>query len=146
MVMFAKKGVLTIRTLMAAVFALISLGVCVRAQGDVVGTWSGMIEREGKIWRAVVSVEGSGDKHNAFVDFPDVDGYAREFSVTIKPGGSILLQRPQPSGVPITFEGVLAANDFTGDWSGFGQKAKFRLTRATKPARFYREQEVSFAN
>jgi dipeptidyl aminopeptidase/acylaminoacyl peptidase len=125
---------------------LFVVAVAANAQVDATGSWNGAIEREGKTWRVGMTIEKAGDAHKALVDFPDADGYDREFTVTVMPDGKVVLQRPQPSGIPIVFSGVVTKDEFAGDWTGFGQKAVFKLTRTARPEKFYREQEVSFSN
>lgn len=136
---------------LALIFKLVTLialafGSLAHAQHDVIGNWSGNIERDGKIWRVDARIVATDIGHKALVDFPDVDGYDREFSVTLPGGGKITLQRPQPSGVPLIFDGTVSGDSFRGDWSGFGQNAKFSLTRSSTPRVVFAERDVTFKN
>ena len=128
-----------------AIALLLCVEPAVYAQDALSGTWGGVVEREGKTWRTVVRFTAQADGHKALIDFPDADGYDREFSVR-KDGETIRLERPQPSGIPIIFEGKIIGDSFTGDWSGFGQTATFNLKRERAPQPFYREREVTFVN
>ena len=116
------------------------------AKSSPVGSWSGTIEREGKSWRINARIVRAGGEYKAFVDFLDADGYDREFSVTVSQDGRVTLRRPQPSGIAIVFEGAFTRDSFSGDWSGFGQRASFKLKRSTPATKIYRELEASFTN
>ena len=133
--------ILKVVTLIAVAFAL-----SVHAQHDLGGNWSGYVEREGKTWRVNARIITNDTGRKALVDFPDVDGYDREFAVSISGAGKITLHRPQPSGIPIIFEGTIAGDSFSGDWSGFGQKAKFKLTRSSVRRVEFAEREITFRN
>lgn len=109
------------------------------------GYWEGEITREGKTWRTNLDVAKSGENLKALVDFVDIDGYGREFSIT-KNGEVFRLERPQPSGIPLIFEGKIEGDVFKGNWSGLNLTAEFLLKRKNRPARNYREEEVSFKN
>ena len=109
------------------------------------GFWQGAVEKDGRIWRVNLTIEKTGASFKALADFPDADGYGREFSVG-QTGETFRLERPQPSGVPIVFEGAPRGDVFKGSWSGFGQTATFNLKRAAPPEKFYREREVAFKN
>jgi pimeloyl-ACP methyl ester carboxylesterase len=110
------------------------------------GFWEGAIEREGKLWRVSFDIKQTGGDYKALADFLDVDGLEREFSVKPTSEG-FRLERPQPSGIPIIFEGKVEGGRFKGNWSGFGVNAVFDLKRsaAAKPE-YYREKEVTFKN
>jgi imidazolonepropionase-like amidohydrolase/pimeloyl-ACP methyl ester carboxylesterase len=109
------------------------------------GYWIGAITRGDKFWRVNFTVKKEGENHKASADFLDADGYGREFSVK-QEGENIRLERPQPSGIPIVFEGKIDGDSFKGDWSGFGIKGNFDLLRAVQPKPNYREEEVTFKN
>lgn len=115
------------------------------AQDDPLGYWSGIVEREGKTWRVAIRITQVGGGRKAFADFIDADGYDRELSMR-EANGLIRLERSQPSGIPIVFEGRVVDDVFSGDWSGFGQKAVFKLSRTVAPENAFREKEVSFKN
>jgi len=105
------------------------------------GFWEGAIEKDGKIWRVNLSI-ASG---KAFVDFIDVDAHGLEFSVT-RTGAHLRIERPQPGGKPIIFEGKIEGDIFSGSWSGTNTTAVFSLKRGKLPEKFFREEEVSFKN
>ena len=109
------------------------------------GFWQGAVERDGKTWRVEFDVKREGEKYKALADFIDANGVEREFTVT-QAGERFRLERAQPGGIPIVFEGVVEGDSFKGDWSGFGQKASFNLKRAAPKPKFYEEREVSFKN
>ena len=118
------------------------------AQSEIVsleGFWTGAVERAGKTWRVNFDIKNDGTNYKALADFLDVDGLEREFSVNQK-GANFRLERPQPSGVPIVFEGKIENDFLRGSWSGFGQTAVFNLKRATAKPKFYRAKEVAFKN
>jgi len=105
------------------------------------GFWEGAIEKDGKIWRVNLNIA----KDKAFVDFIDVDAHGLEFSVT-QTGEILRIERPQPNGKPIIFEGKIEGNIFKGTWSGTTTTAVFSLKRGKLPEKFFREEEVSFKN
>jgi pimeloyl-ACP methyl ester carboxylesterase len=109
------------------------------------GFWQGEVERGGKRWRVEFDIKKEGAGYKALADFIDAGGIEREFTVT-ENGGRFRLERPQPGGAPIVFEGIVEGDDFKGDWSGFGQTAVFNLERGKAKPRFYREREVFFKN
>lgn len=105
------------------------------------GFWEGAIEKDGKIWRVNLNIA----KDKAFVDFIDVDAHGLEFSVT-QTGEILRIERPQPNGKPIIFEGKIEGDIFKGNWSGTNTTAVFSLKRGKLPEKFFREEEVSFKN
>lgn len=116
------------------------------ARGGVLqGYWEGTIEREGKTWRVNFDIKKDGAGYKALADFIDVDGLEREFSVK-RTNDGFRLERAQPSGIPIVFEGKIKGNVFNGNWSGFGQTAIFNLKHVSAKPKFYREEEVLFKN
>lgn len=124
------------------------IGASVSAQkkiSNIDGFWTGKIERNGKIWRVDLNIKKQNETYKAFVDFIDIDGYGREFSVK-KTGDIFRLERPQPSGVPLVFEGNIDGDNFKGNWSGLSQTATFSLTRSKKKPENFPEREVSFKN
>jgi pimeloyl-ACP methyl ester carboxylesterase len=109
------------------------------------GYWEGSISREGKVWRVSLEIKRSADGLSASVDFPDVGGYARPFSVNYEAPG-LYLERPQPGGRPIIFKGRVADDVISGEWSGLGVTASFSVKRTRKPEPTYREEEITFNN
>jgi len=136
----------TVRRLASTVCVCFVFGSVALAQSGPAGNWVGTVDRAGKSWRINARIVPFGDVYKALIDFVDADGYDREFSVSIARNGKVTLQRPQPSGVPIVFEGNVTGDVFSGDWSGFGQKASFKLRREARSAKLYREQDISFAS
>src|SRR5687768_145551 len=88
------------------------------------GFWEGAVEKDGKIWRVNFDIKNYNNNYQALADFIDADGYEREFSVK-QTGDVFRLERPQPGGIPIVFEGKVEGDFFKGNWSGFGQTAVF---------------------
>jgi dienelactone hydrolase len=109
------------------------------------GFWEGAVEKDGKIWRVNFDIQKQGENYKAFADFIDADGYEREFSVK-QTGEVFRLERPQPGGAFIVFEGKVEGDNFKGNWNGFGQTAVFNFKRGAAKPRVYREREVSFKN
>jgi dienelactone hydrolase len=136
------KGLLKIGFL----FISLSLSLLnVRAQEQILGNWEGAIDKDGKTWRIHFDIKKQGENYKALADFIDADGYDREFSVK-QTGDVFRLERPQPSGVPIVFEGKIEGDFYKGNWSGFGQNAVFNLKRATPKPKYFEEREVTFKN
>ena len=135
-----------IRLFSLAVVILAAAVIDAYAQSDLVGSWEGAVERYGKRWRVNMRVSKIGEGFKARVDFPDADGYGREFTVAIDPNGRILLKRPQPSGVPIIFDGIVRDRRFSGTWSGFGQTAAFSLVPMSWAEPEWPDKEVTFKN
>jgi uncharacterized protein len=132
------------RKISVAALAVILCSLALNGEGGqgVGGYWQGLIVREGKEWR--VNVEfAAGDK--ASVDFPDVGAYGREFSVRYSPP-KVRLERAQPGGGAVVFDGTLAGDAASGEWSGLGVQGTFSLKRAVKPEAYWREDEVTFKN
>lgn len=126
------------------IFAFYSLASAQNA-GQLEGYWQGEIIREGKTWRINLDVTKINENYKAFIDFVDIDGYGREFSVK-QNGETYRLERQQPSGIPLIFEGKTEGNFFKGNWSGLNLTAEFSLKRGTRPAKNYREEEITFKN
>jgi imidazolonepropionase-like amidohydrolase/pimeloyl-ACP methyl ester carboxylesterase len=114
--------------------------------GDALeGYWIGAVTRGDKHWRVNFSIKKDGENYRALADFLDANGYGREFSVD-KNGEGFRLERPQPGGLPVVFDGRIDGDSFKGVWSGFGVKASFDLLRVPPPREFYKEEEVTFKN
>lgn len=116
-----------------------------QATSGIEGYWEGEIKREGKTWRTNLDVKKDGETLKALVDFVDIEGYGREFSVK-QTGDVFRHERPQPSGIPLIFEGKRDGDFFKGNWSGLNLQAEFVLKKSARPAKNYREEEVSFQN
>lgn len=133
---------ITMKLLLATFLAFIVGTFTASAQtSSINGFWEGAVEKDGKTWRVNLNIVN--DK--AFVDFIDVDAHGLEFSVA-RNGDSWRIERPQPNGKPIIFEGKLANEIFSGAWSGTNTNAVFRLKRGKAPAKFFREEEITFTN
>lgn len=136
---------------------------CVHASGvagrqkesNLQGYWEGAVTREGKLWRVnfeitragAGAVSGDVDKNfRAVADFVDAGGVDRVFTVEYD-APHVRLERPQPGGAPIVFDGRVAGDTLSGNFSGLGTTAEFTLRRrGREKPRFYREQAVTFSN
>jgi len=129
--------------LLAGAFAVFSQA----KNAPLAGFWEGAVERDGRRWRVNFNIQKTGENYQALADFIDADGYGREFKVT-QINETFRLERAQPNGVPIVFEGKPEGDKFGGTWSGFGQTAVFNFKRAAAAtaAKPYREKEVVFKN
>jgi pimeloyl-ACP methyl ester carboxylesterase len=108
------------------------------------GYWVGNITSKDKIWKVAIDFEKSLGETKAIVDFIDVNGYKRVFSIN-KNDSMLHLERGQPGGKAITFDGSIKENVFSGKWSGIGiENARFRLQLAEKPLII--QEEVVFVN
>ncbi len=109
------------------------------------GYWQGSIEKEGKTWRVNLNVQDKGGIYRAFVDFLDVDAHDLEFSI-VQTRKNVRVERSQPNGNAIIFEGEIKNDIFKGNWSGTNTNAVFYLKRGKLPPKYFREEEVSFRN
>ena len=106
-----------------------------RAQHDpLLGHWTGQVVHGTKKWRIELDVQASGANQSvvALVDFLDLNAYGRRFSGSLC-DSAFRLERPQPSGIPIVFQGRVAGDSTSGTWQGFWEDAAFALRR-TGPA------------
>lgn len=106
------------------------------------GLWKGEVMRGGREWRVAVKIEPS----SARVDFLDLDVADVSFPLYTSNANGIRLEKPQPSGMPIVFDGRVADGQFSGGWKGFGVDGRFLLKRAKAEPKSFREEEISFAN
>ena len=112
----------------------------------------GSVTREGKVWRVNFEIKpegataGDATKLTAVADFVDAGGIDRVFTVAFD-APHVRLERPQPGGAPIVFDGSVNGDNISGKFSGVGTTADFTLRRrgSAKP-RFYREEAVTFNN
>lgn len=109
------------------------------------GYWVGEVTRNGKTWRVAAKIADAKGELKATVDFIDLDVVDIPFPVT-RSGEKLRLERPQPSGKPIVFEGFVHDDVFSGDWQGFGVDGTFLLRRSEAKPKLYREVDVTFAN
>lgn len=119
------------------------------------GYWEGSVTRGGKVWRVNFEITrvgagrvsgGAEAGFKAVADFVDAGGVDRVFEVEFK-APRLRLERAQPGGAPVVFDGGVAGDRFSGKFYGLGTTADFTLRRrgGEKP-RFYREQAVTFKN
>lgn len=106
------------------------------------GYWKGTVTRDGKKWNVDLNVQGSSAK----VDFIDLDVSDVAFPFYSFDGQHVRLEKPQPSGNPIVFDGVIKGRSFSGNWKGFGVDGLFTFSKASPKMTRYREEEVSFTN
>jgi dienelactone hydrolase len=92
------------------------------------GSWVGTIGDPVRGWRIRVDAPDRSDADAASVDFLDVDGYGRVFTLT-RDSTSFRLVRAQPTGNPIVFAGRVASDSAFGAWSGLNKTIPFVLHR-----------------
>jgi len=109
------------------------------------GYWTGEVMRNGKTWRVAANISEGKNEVKATVDFLDLDVVELPFT-TVRSGAKLQLERPQPSGNPIIFDGTISGDDYIGTWKGFGVEGTFSLKRSEAKPKLYREEEVTFAN
>lgn len=97
------------------------------------GTWAGAARDADGEWKLSISFlsmpRGPGV---ADVDFPDVDGYGRRFSV-VQRGANLHMERRQPNGGAIVLDAELRAGSMVGTLTGLGVATPFVLHPATSP-------------
>lgn len=133
------------KILLLTILVFIFTGANTFAQSKIEGFWTGAIEKDRKVWRVNLDVKKMGKDWQAFIDFVDVDAEDLEFSVK-QTGESFRLERPQPNGKTIIFDGAIKDKIFSGNWTGTNTTAKFNLKRAAAPKKFFREEEIPFKN
>lgn len=101
--------------------------------------------RNGKTWRVATKISAAKTDVKATVDFIDLGVIDIPFPATLA-GDKLRLERPQPSGNPIVFDGTVKGDEYSGVWKGFGVDGTFKLTRSRSNPKLYREEEVTFAN
>ncbi len=117
-----------------------------KAPGNALdGYWQGAIEKDDKKWRINFDIKKEGENYKALADFIDVDAAGIEFQVK-QNGENFRLERPQPNGKSIIFEGKIDGENFKGNWTGTTTTAVFSFQRAKSQPKFYREEEVDFKN
>lgn len=112
-----------------------------KAIGKAKGFWKGEVTRNGRTWRVNLNIRETG----ATADFVDLDVVDVAFPLYAD-SESIRLEKPQPSGNPIIFEGRLNRDRLNGKWKGFGVEGTFELVRSKPEETRFREEEVTFAN
>ncbi len=119
--------------------------IAANGPNPLAGRWEGEVTREGKRWKVALNAAENGNELKAFIDFIDLDVIDIPFPVTRR-GERFRLERPQPSGNPIVFDGEVIGNTFLGKWNGFGVDGSFVMKRSVARAKAYRGEEVSFSN
>jgi pimeloyl-ACP methyl ester carboxylesterase len=109
------------------------------------GHWTGAMNRNGKTWNVNLDVKSGGGKTVALVDLVDYGIYALPFTLESS-SGKARLERKQPGGPPVVFEGTVAGGSLSGEFAGLGVTAPFALRRTTEAPAVLREEEVKFAN
>jgi pimeloyl-ACP methyl ester carboxylesterase len=107
------------------------------------GHWIGAMTREGKRWAVNLDVESSAKNPVVLVDLVDYGIYALPFSLSAE-SNKLRLERKQPTGPSVLFDGFVAGETFTGNFSGLGVIASFTLTRTKAVPSVLREEEVTF--
>lgn len=127
------------------VIGLASITMAQRSKDAAVGYWVGEVMRNGKTWRVAANISVVKGEVKASVDFLDLDVIDVPFPAT-RSGEKLRLERPQPSGNPIVFDGTVERNKYTGAWQGFGLDGAFELRRSERTGTTHREEEVTFKN
>jgi pimeloyl-ACP methyl ester carboxylesterase len=109
------------------------------------GHWTGAMNREGKAWAANLDVELSAKNPVVLVDLVDYGIYALPFSLSAA-SNKLRLERKQPTGPSVLFEGIIEGETFSGNFSGLGVTAPFVLKRTKAPPSVLKEEEVTFRN
>ena len=112
---------------------------------SIVGFWTGAVERNGKVWNVEMNGIVTNGELKTSITFVDLDVPDIPFPVKRTERG-FRLERPQPSGHPVVFDGSIENDVFAGKWLGFGVEGKFSMKRSTKPVAGFREEEVEFTN
>ncbi len=127
------------------IICLVPTTIAQRASISPAGYWTGEVTRNGKTWRVAANISAAGNELKASIDFLDLDVTGIPFPATLS-RGKLRLERPQPSGNPIVFDGTVGDGEYSGVWKGFGVEGTFRLTPSDPKPKLYREEEVAFSN
>lgn len=122
-----------------------SMTMAQRTKDAAAGYWTGEVMRNGKKWQVAANVSAVKNEVKATVDFLDLDVIDVPFPAKLT-GQRLRLERPQPSGNPIVFDGIVHGGEYRGAWKGFGVDGTFTLRRSKPDPKIYREEEVIFAN
>ncbi len=109
------------------------------------GHWIGAMTRDGKLWNVNLDVSSAIKDHTALVDLADYGIYALPFSFTGE-ASRVRLERKQPSGPAVVFDGTLERGTYSGRFSGLGVTADFTLKRTDEPPSVLTEEDLSFRN
>jgi pimeloyl-ACP methyl ester carboxylesterase len=116
-----------------------------QAPGLINGHWEGLMTREGKTWLVSFDLESQASRTVVLVDLIDYGIYALPFSI-VADSSKVRLERKQPTGPSVLFEGIVEGETFTGNFSGLGVTAPFVLKRTKAPPSMLKEEEVTFRN
>ena len=116
-----------------------------RGNSPAAGHWTGEVMRNGKTWQVAANISEANNEVTATVDFLDLDVVDLPFT-TARSGAKLRLERPQPSGNPIIFDGTVNGDEYSGTWKGFGVDGTFLLKRSEAKPKLFREEEVTFSN
>ena len=75
--------------------------------------------REGKTWSVSLDVESQASRTVVLVDLVDYGIYALPFSISAE-SNKVRLERKQPNGPSVLFEGGVEGESFSGNFSGSG--------------------------
>jgi pimeloyl-ACP methyl ester carboxylesterase len=109
------------------------------------GHWTGAMTREGKSWAVNLDIESSAKNKIVLVDLVDYGLYALPFSLSAE-SNRLRLERKQPTGPSVLFEGIVEGETFAGNFSGLGVTAPFVLKRTKALPSVLKEEEVTFRN
>jgi pimeloyl-ACP methyl ester carboxylesterase len=107
------------------------------------GHWTGVMTREGKSWAVNLDIESSAKNLVVLVDLVDYGIYALPFSLSAE-SNKLRLERKQPTGPSVLFEGIREGETFSGNFSGLGVTAPFVLKRTKAPPSVLKEEETTF--
>ena len=127
------------------VVAFVTASAIAQDQASIVGFWAGAVERNGKTWNVQMNATSNNGELNTSITFVDLDVPDVSFPIKRTERG-FRLERPQPSGHPIVFDGMIEQDAFVGKWAGFGVEGTFSMKRSVKPSAVYDEEEVVFTN
>src|SRR5258708_7644233 len=109
------------------------------------GHWTGTMTRDGRSGAVNLDIESSAKNPIVLVDLVDYGIYALPFSISAE-SNKLRLERKQPTGPSVLFEGLVAGETFSGDFSGLGVTAPFVLKRTNAPPSMLKEEDVVFRN
>jgi pimeloyl-ACP methyl ester carboxylesterase len=109
------------------------------------GHWTGAMTRESRSWAVNLDIESSAKSPVVLVDLVDYGIYALPFSLSAE-SNKLRLERKQPTGPSVLFEGIVEGEAFSGNFSGLGVTAPFILKRTKTPPSVLGEEEVTFRN
>jgi pimeloyl-ACP methyl ester carboxylesterase len=101
--------------------------------------------REGKSWAVNLDIDSSAKNEVVLVDLVDYGIYALPFSPSAE-SNKVRLERRQPTGPSVLFDGIVEGETFSGNFSGLGVTAPFVLRRTNDPPAVLKQEEVSFRN